>query len=143
MHYESNPQFDATTVPQHSSVIDVKKKPAHRKAFTFFRCQKWFIQGSEGQQFVTTVAVVSALFCVVLVEGFIFAAAPRGRFVDRFLRAPEPTPQLISVPTPRPPTVAEKQAGKKKLAATPTKDSKNPSVSKIKFTLSDKIEVAK
>ena len=113
MHYESNPQLDATTVPQHPPVIDVNKEPARRKAFTFLRCQKWFIPGSEGKQFVTTVAVVSALVCVVLVEGFIFAAAPRGRFVDRFLRAPEPTPQLIAVPTPRPPTVAETQAGKK------------------------------
>ena len=133
MHYESNPQLDATTVPQHPPVIDVNKEPARRKAFTFLRCQKWFIPGSKGKHFVTSVAVVSALVCVVLVEGFIFAAAPRGRFVDRFLRAPEPTPQLISVPTPRPPTVAEKQAGKKKLAGIPTKDSKKPSVSKIKY----------
>ena len=133
MHYESNPQLDATTVPQHPPVIDVNKEPARRTAFTFLRCQKWFIPGSEGKQFVTTVAVVSALVCVVLVEGFIFAAAPRGRFVDRFLRAPEPTPQLIPVPTPRPPTITEKQAGKKKLAGIPTKDSKNPSVSKIKY----------
>ena len=133
MRHESNPQLDATTVPQHPPVIDVNKEPARRKAFTFLRCQKWFISVSEGKQFVTTVAVVSALVCVVLVEGFIFAAAPRGRFIDRFVRGPEPTPQLIPVPTPRPPTVAEKQAGKKKLAGIPTKDSKKTSVSKIKY----------
>ena len=73
------------------------------------RCVPW----QKGSQGVTRAAVIGALVCIVFIEGLIFAAVPRGGFVDRFLRATEPTPQLISVPIPRPPTVAEKLAGKK------------------------------
>jgi len=93
------------------------------------RCVPW----QKGSQGVTRAAVIGALVCIVFIEGLIFAAVPRGRFVDRFLRATEPTPQLISVPIPRPPTVAEKLAGKKKLAGIPTEESKKPSVSKVDY----------
>ncbi len=93
------------------------------------RCVPW----QKGSQGVTRAAVIGALVCIVFIEGLIFAAVPRGRFVDRFLRATEPTPQLISVPIPRPPTVAEKLAGKKKLAGIPTEESKKSSVSKVDY----------
>ena len=121
-------------MPQPSPVIDVKKEPPRNRACVplWFRerCAPWR-KGSPG---VTIAAVIGALVCIVFVEGLLFAASPRsGRFIDRLLRSNEPTPQLISVPTPRPPTVAEKQAGKKKLAGLPKKDSKKPSVSKTQY----------
>lgn len=121
-------------MPQPPPVIDVKKESSRFRACVplWFRgrCIPWR-KGSHG---VTSAAVVGALICIVFVEGLIFAATPRsGRFLDRLLRSNEPTPQLISVPTPRPPTVAEQQAGKKKLAGLPANDSKKPSVSKTQY----------
>ena len=110
---ESNPQLDATTVPLPPPVIDVKKEPTRGRACVPLWFQKWVL---------STAAVVGALICIVFIEGLIFAATPRsGRFLDRLLRSNEPPPQLISVPVPRPPTVAEKQAGRRKLAGIPTK----------------------
>ena len=88
---------------------------------------------AKGSQGVTLAAVIGALVCIVFIEGLTFAAVPRGRFVDRLFRGPEPTPQLIPVPAPRPPTVAEKQASIKKLTVIPTKESKKPSVSKVDY----------
>ena len=82
---------------------------------------------------MTRAAVIGALVGIVFIEGLIFAAVPRGRFVDRLFRGSEPTPQLIPVPAPRPPTVAEKQASKKKLAGIQTKESEQPSVSKVDY----------
>ncbi|MGB0654135.1 MAG: hypothetical protein ACPGMQ_01735 [Pirellulales bacterium] len=121
-------------MPQPPPVIDVKKESSRFRAcvplWVRGRCISWRI-GSRG---VTSAAVVGALICIVFVEGLIFAATPRsGRFLDRLLRSNEPTPQLISVPTPRPPTVAEQQAGKKKLAGLPANESKKPSVSKTQY----------
>ena len=121
-------------MPQPPPVIDAKKESSRFRAcvplWVRGRCISWRI-GSRG---VTSAAVVGALICIVFVEGLIFAATPRsGRFLDRLLRSNEPTPQLISVPTPRPPTVAEQQAGKKKLAGLPANESKKPSVSKTQY----------
>ena len=121
-------------MPQPPPVIDVKKEPPRNRACVplWFRerCAPW----RKGSQGVTIAAVIGALVCIVFVEGLLFAASPRsGRFIDRLLRSNEPTPQLISVPAPRPPTVAEKQASKKKLAGIPTKESKQPSVSKVDY----------
>ncbi|HBU36470.1 MAG TPA: hypothetical protein DEB70_01570 [Planctomycetaceae bacterium] len=93
------------------------------------RCVPW----QKGSQGVTRTAVIGALVGIVFIEGLIFAAVPRGRFVDRLFRGSEPTPQLIPVPAPRPPTVAEKQASKKKLAGIQTKESEQPSVSKVDY----------
>ena len=78
-----------------------------------------------------TVAVfLGALVCIVFVEGLSFAATPRsGRFLDRLLRATEVTPQLISVPVPRPPTTSERRAGQKKLLSVPAEEEKKPIVS--------------
>ena len=121
-------------MPQPPPVIDVKKEPPRNRACVplWFRerCAPW----RKGSQGVTIAAVIGALVCIVFVEGLLFAASPRsGRFIDRLLRSNEPTPQLISVPAPRPPTVAEKQASKKKLAGIPTKESKRPSVSTVDY----------
>ena len=121
---ELNPQLDATTVPLPPSVIDVKE-PTRGRACVPLWFQKWVL---------STAAVIGALICIVFIEGLIFAATPRsGRFLDRLLRSNEPPPQLISVPVPRPPTVAEKQAVKRKLTGVPTTESKKPSAAKVEY----------
>jgi hypothetical protein len=120
-------------VPHPPPVIDVKKESSRTRALVPLWLRERCVPWQEGSQGVTRAVVIVALVCIVFIEGLIFAAVPRGRFVDRLFRGPEPTPQLIPVPVPRPPTVAEKQASKKKLAGIPTKESKQPSVPKVDY----------
>ena len=120
-------------MPHPPPVIDVKKESSRTRALVPLWLRERCVPWQKGSQGVTRAAVIGALVCIVFIEGLIFAAAPRGRFVDRFFRGSEPTPQLIAVPAPRPPTVAEKQASKKKLAGIPTKESKQPSVPKVDY----------
>ena len=120
-------------MPHPPPVIDVKKESSRTRALVPLWLRERCVPWQEGSQGVTRAVVIVALVCIVFIEGLIFAAVPRGRFVDRLFRGPEPTPQLIPVPVPRPPTVAEKQASKKKLAGIPTKESKQPSVPKVDY----------
>ena len=134
MLYESNPQLDANTVANPPPVIDVKKEPACCNVSASLRCQKFFGSSQDRKRLLTTGVLLGALVCIIFVEGLIFAATPRsGRFLDRLLRPTEPTPQLITVPVPRPPTVAEKQAVKKRLTGLPTKEIKKTSASKVQY----------
>ena len=49
-----------------------------------------------------------------------FTASPRStRFLDRFMRASEPEPQLIAVPVPAPPTTREQAALRQQLSGVP------------------------
>ena len=120
-------------MPHPPPVIDVKKESSRTRALVPLWLRERCVPWQEGSQGVTRAAVIVALVCIVFIEGLIFAAVPRGRFVDRLFRGSESTPQLIAVPAPRPPTVAEKQASKKKLAGIPTKESKQPSVPKVDY----------
>jgi len=134
MLYESNPQLDANTVANPPPVIDVKKELTRRNGPESLRSQKCFGLSRDGKRFLTTAVILGALICIIFVEGLSFAATPRsGRFLDRLLRPNEPTPQLITVPVPRPPTVAEKQAVKKKLTGLQTKEVKKTSTSKVQY----------
>ena len=120
-------------MPHPSPVIDLKKESSRTRALVPLWSRKRCVPWQKGSQGVTRAAVIGALVGIVFIEGLIFAAVPRGRFVDRLFRGSEPTPQLIPVPAPRPPTVAEKQASKKKLAGIQTKESEQPSVSKVDY----------
>ena len=114
MLYDLNPQLDATTVANSPPVIDVKKEPACRNVFASIGCQKCFGSSRYGKRFLATAVILGALVCIIFVEGLIFAATPRsGRFLDRLLRSSEPTPELISVPVPRPPTELKSKRSKK------------------------------
>ena len=97
--------------------------------------QQWFIQCRTGKWSATVAVCLAALVCIVFVEGLSFAATPRsGRFLDRFLRSTEVTPELISVPVPRPPTTSERRAGQKKLLSVSVEEEKKPAVSADIYT---------
>ena len=109
---------------------DFKEKRVQHSSFARRQIQQWVMKCRAVNRSATVAVFLGALVCIVFVEGLSFAATPRsGRFLDRLLRATEVTPQLISVPVPRPPTTSERRAGQKKLLSVPAEEEKKPIVS--------------
>ncbi|MBT6054452.1 MAG: hypothetical protein HOH16_03365, partial [Planctomycetaceae bacterium] len=83
-----------------------------------------------GKCSATVAVLLGALVCIVFVEGLSFAATPRsGRFLDRLLRSTEVSPQLISVPVPRPATASEQRISQQqKRPSVPAEEEKQPAV---------------
>ena len=127
----SNPQRDTTTVQQKPIVNESRKKRVLYLPCVLRQLQQWFINCRAGKCSATVAVLLGALVCIVFVEGLSFAATPRsGRFLDRLLRSAEVTPQLISVPVPRPATASERRASQqKKRLSVPTEEEKQPVVS--------------
>lgn len=109
---------------------DFKEKRVQHSSCARRQIQQWVMKCRAVNRSATVAVFLGALVCIVFVEGLSFAATPRsGRFLDRLLRATEVTPQLISVPVPRPPTTSERRAGQKKLLSVPAEEEKKPIVS--------------
>ena len=109
---------------------DFKERRVQHSSYARRQIQQWVMKCRAVNRSATVAVFLGALVCIVFVEGLSFAATPRsGRFLDRLLRATEVTPQLISVPVPRPPTTSERRAGQKKLLSVPAEEEKKPIVS--------------
>jgi len=117
-------------VQQSPLANDFKERRVQHSSYARRQIQQWVMKCRAVNRSATVAVFLGALVCIVFVEGLSFAATPRsGRFLDRLLRATEVTPQLISVPVPRPPTTSERRAGQKKLLSVPAEEEKKPIVS--------------